>query len=348
MPITPNFLERLLMLRLNQAPAPTLDMYAAIANRAVSVALRLEIFETLRAGPLQAGEIARKIEVNTRGLTLLLESLVALGYLQRRDETYLNTPLTRKWLLQDSPTSIAHLFLFFDTVVERSATLEETIRTGSPNMMAWEWFNQHPGSWQAYYAGMLDGARMSADEVVARVAVPPGAKTLLDVGGGHGFYSVRFCQRYPGLQATVFDWPQALAVAERTVSAAGMGERVRLQPGDLWKDDLGSNYDLATLFNIIHMYPPEKDQALIERVSRTLGAGGMLVIMDQVASKGRGSAARAIARLQGLQLFNTVRGQTYASEQIVGWLKNAGFMKVRAQMLRRAPSSGLVCGIKAG
>jgi hypothetical protein len=69
--------------------------------------------------------------------------------------------------------------------------------------------------------------------------------------------------------------------------------------------------------------------------------------MDQVASKGRGSAAKAIARLQGLQLFNSVMGQTYPSEEIVDWLVSAGFTRVRTQMLRKAPSSGLVTGVKA-
>lgn len=346
MPIIPNFLERLVMLRLNQAPAPTLDMYGAIANRAVSVALRLEVFETLRDGPLPAGEVARKIEVNPRGITVLLEALAAVGYLERSDEDYANTAMTQKWMLLDSPTTIAHLFLFFDTVIERSAALEETIRAGKPPILGWEWFNQHPGSWEAYYAGMLDGARLSADEVVSRVTLPPGAQTLLDVGGGHGLYSVRFCQRYAGLSATVLDWPQALAAAERTVAAEGIGDRVRLQAGDLWRDDLGSGYDIALLFNIVHMYPPEKNRALIERVSGALKTGGVLVIMDQVASKGRGSAAKAIARLQGLQLFNTVLGQTYPSEEVAGWLKSANYSVVRTQMLRRSPSSGLVTGVK--
>jgi predicted O-methyltransferase YrrM len=341
-----NFIERLVMLTLNQAPAPTLDMYSVIANRAVSTALRLGIFENLQEGPLKAVEVARRTKASERGIALLMGVLEPIGYLEKIGDCYANTKLVEKWMLLDSPTTIAHLYLFFDTVIERTSYLEETIREGIPPISGWEWFNQHPGSWDAYYAGMLDGARLSADEVVSKVNLDSQAHSLLDVGGGHGWYSIRFCQRYPDLRATVFDWPQAIKIAERTVAKEGMGDRVELRNGDMWEDDLGSGYDIALLFNVIHMYSPEKNIALVQRVSGALKPGGILVILDQVASKGRGSAVKAIARLQGLQLFNSVMGQTYPADEIAIWLADAGFTRIRTQMLRKAPSSGLVTGYK--
>jgi SAM-dependent methyltransferase len=347
MPITPNFLERLLMLKLNQVPAPTLDMYGVIANRAISIALRLGIFEILRERPMTTGEVAQRTNASERGVALLMDSLEPIGYLNKVEDHYSNTALVTKWMLQDSPTTIAHLFRFFDTVIERCGYLEETIREGKPPLSGWEWFNQHPDSWEAYYAGMLDGARLSADEVVSKVSLNPDVHRLLDVGGGHGFYSIRFCQRYANLHATIFDWLQALKVAERTITSENCDERIELHNGDIWKDDLGYNYDIALLFNIIHMYSHEKNVTLIQRVRSALRPGGTLVIMDQVASKGRGSAAKAIARLQGLQLFNSVMGQTYPADEIALWLEQTGFTRIQSKMLRKAPSSGLVMGIRS-
>jgi cyclopropane fatty-acyl-phospholipid synthase-like methyltransferase len=249
-------------------------------------------------------------------------------------------------MLDDAPQSIAHLFGFFDSVIERCGYLEETIRTGKPPILGWEWFNQHPGVWEQYYAGMLDGARLASDEVVSKVKLPPTASRLIDVGGGHGLYSVKFCQKHPQLSATVFDWPRALEAAKATVAAENMQSRVSLQEGDLWNDDLGSGYDVALVFNMVHMYAQEKNAELIRRVAAALEPGGLLVIMDQIAVKGRGSAAKAIARLQGLQLFNSVMGQTYPAKEIGGWLAKAGFINIRTSLLRGAPSSGLVVGVK--
>jgi hypothetical protein len=75
---------------------------------------------------------------------------------------------------------------------------------------------------------------------------------------------------------------------------------------------------------------------------------GLLMIMDQIAGKGRGSAARVITRLQGLQLFNSVMGQTYPAGEIAEWLKEACFTMIRTHQLRNAPSSGLVVGGEGG
>lgn len=132
MPIMLNFVERLVMLTLNQAPAPTLDMYCVIANRAISTALKLGVFEALQEEPLTASEVARRIKANERGMTLLMEALEPIGYLEKVGDRYANTPLVEKWMLLDSPTTIAHLFQFFDTVIERSSYLDETIREGTP------------------------------------------------------------------------------------------------------------------------------------------------------------------------------------------------------------------------
>lgn len=346
MPITLNFIERMLMLRINQAPAPILDMYGAIANRAVSMALRFGVFEALRNGGLTCAQVANKLDANERGIGLLLDALEAIGYLEVQDGRYANSAMTAKWMLDDAPQSIAHLFGFFDSVIERCGYLEETIHTGKPPILGWEWFNQHPGVWEQYYAGMLDGARLASDEVVSKVKLPPTAHRLIDVGGGHGLYSVKFCQKHPQLSATVFDWPRAFKAAKATVAAEDMQSRVSLQEGDLWSDDLGSGYDVALVFNMVHMYGPEKNSELIQRVAAALEPGGLLVIMDQIAVKGRGSATKAIARLQGLQLFNSVMGQTYPAKEIGGWLAKAGFINIRTSMLRRAPSSGLVLGVK--
>jgi SAM-dependent methyltransferase len=346
MPISLNFIERLLMLKLNQAPAPTIDMYGAIANRAVSVGLKLGVFESLQHRAMTSSDVARVLNVNERGLSLLLDALEALGYLESKNGFYANSPMSKKWLLCDSPSSIADLFEFFDSVIERCGYLEQTIRDGSPPITGWEWFNQHPGLWNQYYAGMLAGARLAADEVVSKVEIPSNAKRLLDVGGGHGFYSIKFCQANPGLKATIFDWPQALMTAKALTAVEKMGDRVTLQEGDYWIDDLGKDYDVTILFNNVHMYAQDKNIQLIRFVANALKSGGLLVIMDQIGGQGRGSAAKSIARLQSLQLFNSVNGQTYTPEEIGSWLNITGFENVQTKMLRRAPSSGLVMGVK--
>lgn len=325
-----------------------LDFLGAQAFRAVCVAVKLGVFETLGSGPLTAAEIAHQIKADELGTTLLLEALAVLGYVKKKDQRYGNTPMTMKWLLRDSPASLAGGMPFFESMVfERWGHLDESIRRGSPAIYGYEWLDQEPGRWRVYQEGMIAAARMAADEVVAKVKLPSTARSLLDVGGGHGLYSIKFCRQHPDLSATVFDLPQALEVARETIAIETMGDRVTVLEGDFWRDDLGTGYDVALLFNIIHAYAPERNTELLRKVSGALKRGGLLVIMEQLASKVPGSTAKALARLQGLNYFNDLGGQIYAFDEIASWLMNVGFTNPRQVNLRKTPGFGLVLGTKA-
>jgi predicted O-methyltransferase YrrM len=351
MPILPNFIERLALLTFNQGPGLMLDFLGAQAFRAVSVAVRLGVFEALSGGPLTAAETARQVQASGRGVTLLLDALESLGYVKKDDDRYANTPMTIKWLLRRSPTNLAGGIPFFESMVfDRWEHLDESIRRGKPALPGSEWLEQHPGGYRVYEEGMIAIARMAADEVMAKVtrSVPPTARQLLDVGGGHGLYSIRFCRRYPGLAATVFDLPQAVEVARETIAAEGIGSRVTVQAGDVWLDDLGTGYDVALLFNLIHAYLPDKNIELLHKVSGALNQGGLIVIMEQIAGKVFGSTATALARLQALNFFNDLEAQTYAYDEIASWLTQTGFINPRRINLLKTPGFSLVMGAKSG
>jgi hypothetical protein len=349
MPIIPNFIERLILLKLNQGPGPMLDYLGAQAFRAAIVAVKLGVFETLSGGSLTAAEIARQIRADERGTTLLLETLEALSYVSKKDGHYANTAMTDKWLLRNSPTSLAGGLSFFEsTVFERWGYLEESIRQGKPPMTTYEWCDQHPGGWRDFQAGMIAVARMAADQIVAKVKLPPTARRLLDVGGGHGLYSIKLCRQYPELSATVFDLPQALEVARETIVAENMSDRVSVQRGDFWVDNLGNGYDVALLFNIIHAYLPNKNTELLRKVAGALNLGGLIVILDQIPGRALGPTAKAVARLQGLNLFNAVGGQIYTFDEIARWFTAVGFTSPRRINLRKSPGFGLVLGTKTG
>jgi SAM-dependent methyltransferase len=194
---------------------------------------------------------------------------------------------------------------------------------------------------------MVALARMTADEVARKVRLPRTARHLLDVGGGHGLYSIKLCRRYPQLSATVFDLPQALQAARTTIAAENMGDRVSVQAGDFWRDDLGDGYDVTLLFNIIHGNLPAKNTELMRKVAGALRPGGLVAILDQLIGKVSGATSRAVAALNGLNLFNLAGGQTYGFDEIAGWLTSAGFTNPRRIRLLKSPGSSLVLGTKA-
>ena len=93
--------------------------------------------------------------------------------------------------------------------------------------------------WETYQRGMRSLARFSAGEVARRVRLPGEATTMLDIGGGHGAYSVAFCERHPRLKATILDLPEAVESATPLLAEEEMGDRVVHCVGDALTEDLG-------------------------------------------------------------------------------------------------------------
>ena len=348
MPIVPSFVERLILLKFNLGPGAMLDILGAGAFLAVSTALKLGVFETLSFGPMTTTEITRRIAADERGTSLLLETIKAFGYVKKKKDRWANTAMTAKWLVRSSPNCIADGFSSAQGLFERWGYLEESIRRGEPPMLVWEWLDQDTGRWKEYQQGMIAMARMAADEIVSKVRLPRSARWLLDVGGGHGLYSIKFCRRYPELSATVFDWPQALEVARETIDAEEMSGRVTVQEGDFWKDVLGTDYDVVLIFNIIHGFSPEKNILLFQKVASALKTGGQIVILDQFAGRVSGPTVKAVTSLQGLNLFNEIGGQTHSSNEIARWLIAGGFTSLHRMNLRKSPGFGLMLGTKTG
>ncbi|HEY4672996.1 MAG TPA: methyltransferase, partial [Nitrososphaerales archaeon] len=138
---------------------------------------------------------------------------------------------------------------------------------------------------------------------------------------------IMFCRRYPSLSATVFDKPEPLETAKENVAAERMNDRITLHPGDFWTDDLGSGYDGALLFNLIHNYLPDKNIELLGKVSKALNPGATVAIFDQLKDMATSPALKAIVRFFALTYWVTVGGHTYSSNDIADWLAKTGFTK---------------------
>jgi SAM-dependent methyltransferase len=352
MPLIPNSLERFAFFNLNLAPAPLFDLFSAAAFRAVLAGLELGVFDTLDKAPATPAELAPKLAVDTRGLAVLLSALAKLGYLHLESgeaaPRYRNAPMTVKWLVKSSPDSIAAGFAFWKMVLnEHWQNLEISIRTGQPPLDFYAWVEQHPQASRDFQNWMIALARIAGPEMVSRVKLSPGARRLLDVGGGHGAYSAAFLRRYPQLSAVVFDSPQALEAARGLIAAEPLGGRLTVQAGDFLNDSLGSGYDAVLLFNIVHGFTAEQNTALLGKVAAALNPGGTVVVAEQVESHTAKGVPAALSALLGLGYYHLLGGRLYEQAEIAGWLTAAGFGKVKRTNLLRTPGTTLIAGWKA-
>ena len=170
------------------------------------------------------------------------------------------------------------------------------------------------------------------------VSVPDDTTRLVDIGGGHGLYTIKLCQRHANLTATIFDLQGAVEAIDDEISAELEG-RVSTKAGDYRTDDFGDGYDLALLFNVIHAHDPTENTALFKRVADSLAPNGRIVVLDQWEGSGRTPVSRAGLRFVALTYLTTLSATVYAHEEVTSWLREAGFAEINRKSV--GPLSGL-------
>ena len=343
MPIQPNFFERTAFFTLNQAPAVMLDLAGAILYQAFSTAVRLGIFDALAERPMTAAELAQALQAQPRGIDAVLRALAATGYLETRDGYYANSAMTRKWIVEDGAFQGLTMIRFWDAALATLwPTAPEVIRTGERSIDLYEWVKSDPELNFSFQQSMVSSALTSGMDIGRKLALPPSATRLLDVGGGHGVYSIMMCRAYPNLQATVIDSPAALEVAAVYVAQHDMGDRVSLVPGDLWQLDWGKEYDVVLLFNLLHHFEPVTNLKLLRRTHTALKQGGLVAILDQIAGKVPGTATNAVVSLVALMYYVFADGRVFEHDQLTELLAGAGFAGVKFSRLAKLPGTSLM------
>ncbi len=169
----------------------------------------------------------------------------------------------------------------------------------------------------------LSGRAKNVAPVLATNVPLSSAKSLLDIGGGTGIYSVAFLRANPQLHATVLDRPEVLKLATRFAEEYGVAERMQMLSGDMFADPLPAS-DAILLSNILHDWDVPECQALICRCAEALNPGGRLIIHD-VLLNDELDGPLPIA-LYSAALFTFTEGRAYSAAEYTGWLRNAGLV----------------------
>lgn len=343
MPITPSIREGRLTGPRDAIPAFMMDFLSAWGFRAVVAAFQVGVFEALEGGPKTAAVLAGDLHLDPKGTAFLLDALDCLGYVSQRDRQYENTAVTRSLV-----PMISEGIPYFEQVVFKDwAFLEKRLRETE---VSWDVDDPPPPPWLAkqwriFQSGMVALAGMNMAEVMRKIPVLPSYRHILDLGGGHGLYSIALCREHAQLGATVFDAAQMERIANQTIAMHHMQDRVRFQSGDFFTDDLGAS-SMTLLFNVIHSKSESQNVKLVERVVSSVEPGGLVVLLDQFASPRLGRIGRAFGSLMALSMFLHVGQQTYGLGQVRDWFRDAGLVKVKICPIRSAPGNALILGQK--
>ena len=256
--------------------------------------------------PGTSAELADRAGLAPEPLRVLLDALVTLGVLaQGSDGRFDLGPSAPERAAMPSVRHHARALRRWATAIEPRLRGEPS---GEPAGIA------DP---ETFHDALAANARKVAPAVVdVCLQRFPDARTVLDLGGLHGEYSLEFTRR--GLGATMQDQPAMIDVARRRGRLGDAG--VELFEGSFFETVPDGPFDLAFCSGITHTFDGDRNLALYRNLRRVVAPGGGVAVVTFLRGRNPITALFAVQ-----MLLNDNGGDTHTEAEYRAWLGEAGF-----------------------
>ncbi len=314
-------------------PAPVLDLIEAFRrSKTMFAAVSMGVFDRLAGGPAEAHRIRQDGE-DPDAFERFLDACVSLGLLEKQGEAYANSPAAATYLRRDSAQTLTGYINYSNDVLWQIwAHLEDGIREGTNRWK--QTFNLDGPLFSAYYSteerkrefllGMHGYGMISSPGVAAAFDLSR-FRRIVDLGGATGHLPMAILERYPGMEAAVFDLGPVIEVAREFTQ----GSRVELIAGDFFTDALPPA-DLYSLGRILHDWGDEKIRRLLSRIYQSLPTGGGLLIAERLLHDDL--LGPVSTHMQSLNMLLATEGRERSFRQYAGLLEEAGFGEMAGRM----------------
>ena len=304
-------------------------LWAARAAQALVAAVELDLFTLIHQGKRAAKEIARAARSSPRATERLLDALVGLGYLNKKNGSYNLEPVAEQFLVSGKESYMGGFVYETKMTWAGWGQLSEIIKTGRPAQAvdseadAKEFF---PKLVEAIFPMSYGAARFLVEAIPEKTRKR--IKKILDVAAGSAAWSLPSAQAIPDARVTALDFPEVLEVTRRFAERFGVADRFDYIEGNMRELDFGRNrYDLVILGHVIHVEGEKRGKKLVKKAYRALNDGGLLLIAEMIPNDAR--TGPALPLLFGLNMIaHTEAGDVFTMQEYREWLKEAGFKKV--------------------
>ena len=319
------------------------------ASKTLLSAIEMEVFTELASHAGNLKTLQGRLGLHPRSARDFLDALVALGFLQRVNGEYSNTPSTDKFLDKRKPSYAGgmlemanrRLYPFWGnlTAALRTGEVQNEAKGGGPSFFAALYAD--PENLKGFLKAMT-GLSTGANRIIAGKFPWKNYKTAADVGTAQGDLIVQVALANPHISGTGFDLAEVAPTFEEYVAANGLTSRVTFRPGSFFEEDL-PKADVVMMGHILHDWNLQEKKTLIQKSFEAIPAGGALIVYDSIIDADR--SKNAFGLLMSLNmLIETPGGFDYTGADCIAWMKEAGFRETRVEHLL-GPDS-MVVGIK--
>lgn len=308
------------------------------ASKTLLSAVEMEVFTELARHPEDAKTLQSRLGIHPRSARDFFDTLVALGFLERHNGVYSNTPSTEVFLDKRKPSYIGGILEMANnrlyphwaklTTALRTGQQQNESQPGSPDVFADLYAD--PARLKGFLAAMT-GVSRGANVTIARQFDWSKYKTAVDVGTAQGDLITQVALANTHIQGTGFDLPEVGPIFEDYVAANGLTGRVKFAPGSFFDHPL-PKADVVMMGHILHDWDLPTKQMLIRKAWEALPEGGAFIAYESIIDDDRSKNAFGLMMSLNM-LVETPGGFDYTGADCIGWMKEAGFRDMRVEHL---------------
>lgn len=319
------------------------------ASKTLMSAVEMGVFTELAKRAEDLETLQGRLGIHPRAGRDFFDALVALGFLQRVNGKYANTPATDLFLDRHKPSYMGGILeMANQRLYEHWSHLTTALRTGKQQNESkgaddgtFEALYADPARLKTFLAAMTGISRGSNMEIAKKVPWSK-YKTYADVGTAQGDLAVQIALANPHLSGIGFDLAEVGPIFEEYVQHHGLNGRLRFHPGSFFSDAL-PKVDVVTMGHILHDWNLDEKKMLLRKAYAAVPEGGAVVVYESIIDDDR--SKNAFGLLMSLNmLIETPGGFDYTGRDCMEWMKEAGFRETRVEHLH-GPES-MVIGVK--
>jgi hypothetical protein len=294
--------------------------------------------------------VQARLGLHPRAARDFLDTLVALGFLERREGVYFNTRETDIFLDQKKPSYIGGILEMANSrLYEAWGHLTEGVRTGLPQnelrggggVPTFEALYADPARLRGFLKAMSGISRGAAMAIAAKFPWKQ-YSSFVDVGTAQGDTASQIALANPHLSGAGFDLPEVGPIFEEYVQELGLAGRVKFLPGSFFDSPM-PKADVIVMGHILHDWDLETKRMLIGKAYDAIPEGGALIVYEAIIDDDRSKNAFGLMMSLNM-LIETPGGFDYTGADCQGWMRDAGFKETRVEHLV-GPDS-MVVGVK--
>jgi O-methyltransferase domain/Dimerisation domain len=257
-------------------------------SQALHVAATLGVADHLKNGPRSYDAVAVACGAHPTSLYRLLRALAAVGVFHENDKKEFSLTQLGLCLTSDASGSTRTYAQWIGTPGQwRSwGNLLHSILSGESALRftygvdAWTYRMQHPEERAVFDSAMTSNSCVEALAVLDAYDFSQFA-CVVDVGGGQGLLLKEILLSCPGTRGILFDQPQVIASADRSLASAGLGQRCEFICGSFF-EAIPKDGNAYLMKAILHDWDDRTSIDILRTCHRAMSPTAILVVIERV------------------------------------------------------------------